>query len=61
VVMAEPPLLAEAVQLTIELALAFEVPDTPVGTAARVAAVTLLDAADGLLVPTPFVAVTVNV
>jgi hypothetical protein len=59
-VMALPPFDAGTVKFTVACALP-AVADTPVGAPGRVAGVTLLDAADAGLVPTPLVAVTVNV
>jgi hypothetical protein len=59
-VIVEPPLLAGAVNATVACALpAIAVPI--VGAPGTVIGVTLFDAADGAPVPTPFVAVTVNV
>ena len=60
-VMADPPLEADAVHDTTELALALDVAVTPVGAAASVAGVTLLEAADATPVPAALVAVTVKV
>jgi len=58
--MADPPLLAGAVKLTV--ALLFPAVAVPiVGAPGTVAGVTLLDATDTAPVPTPFVAVTVKV
>ena len=64
-VMALPPLLAGAVNVTVSEPVAVVVdPDTaftPVGASGAVTGVTALDAADGGPVPTAFVAVTVHV
>ena len=58
--MAEPPLLAGALNVTVACALpAVAVPI--VGAPGTVAGVTLLEAADAAPVPTPLVAVTVKV
>ena len=57
---ADPPLLTGAVKLTVACALP-RTALTPVGVPGTVAGVTELLVADGLLVPTAFVAVTVNV
>ncbi|HET7549055.1 MAG TPA: hypothetical protein VFJ86_14890 [Usitatibacter sp.] len=59
-VIAEPPLLAGAVKVTAACALP-PVAVPMVGAPGSVAGVTLLEAADGALVPTALVAVTVNV
>jgi hypothetical protein len=59
-VIAEPPLLAGALKLTVACALpGVAVP--MVGAPGTVAGVTLFDAAEGALVPTTLAAVTVNV
>jgi hypothetical protein len=60
-VMVEPPVEADAVHDTTELALAFDVALTPVGAEATVAGVTLLEAAELALLPAALVASTVNV
>jgi hypothetical protein len=59
--MVDPPLDADAVQDTTELALAFEVAFTDVGAEATVAGVTLLEAAEFALFPAVLVAITVKV
>jgi hypothetical protein len=61
--MADPPLLAGAVKLTVALAfpaVAVPIVGTP-GTVGPLAGVTLLEAVDDRLGPTPLLAVTVKV
>ena len=60
-VMAAPPLEIGAVHDTTDWALAYEVPDTPVGVPGTVAGVAGLEALDVALVPAELVAVTVKV
>jgi hypothetical protein len=57
-VIVEPPLFDDAVQDTAELALALEVAVTPVGAAATVAGVTVLERAEDTLLPAALVATT---
>lgn len=57
---AEPPVFAGAAKLTVALKLP-AVALTPVGAPGTVAGITLFEAAEAALVPTLFVAVTVNV
>jgi hypothetical protein len=59
-VMGDPPLLAGALNVTVAWALP-AVAAPIVGAPGTVVGVTLLDAADAVPTPTPFVAVTVNV
>ena len=61
VVMAAPPLEADAVHDTTDWVLANEVPATPVGVDGAVAGVAGAEASDGLPEPTALLAVTVNV
>jgi hypothetical protein len=60
-VIVEPPLPAGAVQLTTEEAFWWVTAVTPVGAPGTVDGVAGAEAADAALVPTPLVAVTVNV
>ena len=57
---AAPPLEAGAVQDTTDSPLAFDVPDTDVGTPGTLDGTTAVDADDAEPVPDTFVAVTVN-
>ena len=59
--MAAPPLDAGAVHDTCDWVLAYEAPDTAVGTPGTVAGVAGADGAEARLVPAALVAVTVNV
>ena len=58
--MADPPLLAGAIQETVACVFP-AVAVTPVGAPGTVAGVTAFEGEDALLVPRPLVAVTVNV
>ena len=57
---AAPPLEAGAVQDTIDSPLAFDVPDTDVGTPGTLDGTTAVDTEEAEPVPDTFVAVTVN-
>ena len=57
---AAPPLEAGAVQDTTDSPLAFDVPDTDVGTPGTLDGTTAVDAEEAEPVPDTFVAVTVN-
>ena len=57
---AAPPLEAGAVQDTTDSPLAFDVPDTDVGTPGTLDGTTAVDAEEAEPVPETFVAVTVN-
>ena len=52
---------AGAVQVTTDVLLAYDVPETAVGAPGTVAGVTELDAVDGLPVPAALMAATVKV
>ena len=59
--MEAPPVEAGAVQVTTDVLLAYDVPETAVGAPGTVAGVTELDAVDGLPVPAALMAATVKV
>ena len=60
-VIAAPPLLAGAIQVTVDWVDSKELAATPVGAPGTVEGTTAVDGSDGEPVPDRFVAVTVNV